>query len=233
MPATAQIQVDSANPSAAPQGTINLDIAITGNGFQKGAKAQWFVTGTTNPGGVTVNSTTFKGSTQLTANITVAPDAVISGFDILVTNANGRTGKGTDKFAVTLKGTPIGCTTSGTPGGFTLVTVLNPVQPNGAALITTLRLGNAVRVRPLDLNWDGVIDCEVLIVDPLKRLSYSWNSLGLDSVVLWTLTPAESGTHLRMEQSGFRPDQQAAYQGANYGWQNFIGSLERVVGGLK
>ena len=30
--ATAQIQVDSANPSAAPQGTINLDIAITGNG---------------------------------------------------------------------------------------------------------------------------------------------------------------------------------------------------------
>src|SRR5882724_595140 len=144
--ATAQIQVDSTNPGSAPQGTINLDIAITGNGFKQGAKAQWFVTGTTNPGGVTVNSTTFKGSTQLTANITVAPDAVISGFDILVTNANGRTGKGTDKFAVTLKGTPIGCTTSGTPGGFTLVTVLNPVQPNGAALITTLRLGNAVRV---------------------------------------------------------------------------------------
>jgi uncharacterized protein YndB with AHSA1/START domain len=23
-------------------------------------------------------------------------------------------------------------------------------------------------------NWDGVIDCEVLIVDHLKRLSYSW-----------------------------------------------------------
>jgi len=158
LPTTAQIQVDSANPGAAPQGTINLDVAITGNGFQKGAKAQWFVTGTTNPGGVTVNSTTFKGSTQLTANITVAPDAVISGFDIVVTNANGRTGKGTDKFAVTLKGTPIGCTTSGTPSGFTLVTQLNPVQPNGAALITTGRLGNAIRVRPLDLNGDHVVD---------------------------------------------------------------------------
>ena len=126
LPATAQIQVDSANPSAAPQGTINLDIAITGNGFKKGAKAQWFVTGTTNPGGVTVNSTTFKGSTQLTANITVAPDAVISGFDIVVRNANGRTGKGTDKFAVTVKGTPVGCTTTGTPSGFTLVAQLNP-----------------------------------------------------------------------------------------------------------
>src|SRR2546423_1168907 len=111
--ATAQIQVDSTNPSSAPQGTINLDISLTGNGFKQGAKAQWFVTGTTNAGGVTVNSTTFKGSTQLTANITVAADAVISGFDIVVRNADGRTGKGTDKFAVTVKGTPIGCSTTG------------------------------------------------------------------------------------------------------------------------
>lgn len=82
-------------------------------------------------------------------------------------------------------------------------------------------------------NWDGVIDCEVLIVDPLKRISYSWRSLGLDSVVLLTLTPADGGTHLRMEQSGFRADQQAAYQGANYGWQKFLGNLDRIVGGLK
>ena len=81
-------------------------------------------------------------------------------------------------------------------------------------------------------NWNGVIDCEVLIVDPLKQLSYSWSALGLDSVVLFTLTPAEGGTHLRMEHSGFRPDQEMAYKGANYGWQKFFGSLERVVGGL-
>ncbi|WP_051978884.1 SRPBCC family protein [Edaphobacter aggregans] len=80
-------------------------------------------------------------------------------------------------------------------------------------------------------NWDGVIDCEVLIVEPLKQLSYSWSSLGLDSVVLFTLTPAEGGTHVRMEQSGFRPDQQQAYGGAKYGWQRFFDSLERVLGG--
>ena len=82
-------------------------------------------------------------------------------------------------------------------------------------------------------NWNGVVDCEVLIVDPLKQLSYSWGSLGLGSVVLWTLTPAEGGTHVRMEQSGFRPDQEMAYKGAKYGWQKFIGALERVVGGLQ
>ena len=81
-------------------------------------------------------------------------------------------------------------------------------------------------------NWNGVIDCEVLIVDPLKQLSYSWSTMGAEFVVLWTLTPAEGGTHLRMEQSGFRPGQQAAYQGANYGWQRFFGSLERVLGGM-
>jgi uncharacterized protein YndB with AHSA1/START domain len=81
--------------------------------------------------------------------------------------------------------------------------------------------------------WDGVIDCQVLVVEPLKRLSYSWGSLGLESVVLFTLTPAEGGTHLRMEQSGFRPDQQQAYGGAKYGWQKFFDGLERVVGELE
>ena len=79
--------------------------------------------------------------------------------------------------------------------------------------------------------WDGVVDCEVLVVDPLKQLSYSWGSLGLDSVVHFTLTPAEGGTHLRMEQSGFRPDQKQAYGGATYGWKHFFDGLERVLGG--
>jgi uncharacterized protein YndB with AHSA1/START domain len=82
-------------------------------------------------------------------------------------------------------------------------------------------------------NWDGVIDCEVLIVDHLKQLSYSWRTMGADFVVLWTLLPAEGGTQLRMEHSGFRPDQNAAYNGAKYGWQNFIGKMESVVGGLQ
>jgi len=81
-------------------------------------------------------------------------------------------------------------------------------------------------------NWDGVINCDVLIVDHLKQLSYSWSTLGLDSVVLWTLTPAEGGTHVRMEHSGFRPDHKAAYQGANYGWQKFLGALEQVLARL-
>ena len=44
--------------------------------------------------------------------------------------------------------------------------------------------------------------------------------------------PTKGGTHLRMEQSGFRPEEEANYQGARYGWQRFFGALERVVAGL-
>src|SRR5438445_13203112 len=95
-PAAAQIQVNSANPSAAPQGTVNLDVTIAGSGFKKGAKVQWFLTGTINPGGVTVNSTTFGGSSSLTANINVAAAAVISSFDIAQTTVDCRQGTGTD-----------------------------------------------------------------------------------------------------------------------------------------
>lgn len=81
--------------------------------------------------------------------------------------------------------------------------------------------------------WNGVIDSEVLVVEPTNKLSYSWNALGLESVVVWTLVVTSAGTLVRMEQSGFRPDQEANYQGANYGWQKFIGGLERVVAGLQ
>ena len=82
-------------------------------------------------------------------------------------------------------------------------------------------------------NWNGVIDSEVLVVDPHKKLSYRWNSLGLESIVVWTLVATKGGTLVRMEQSGFRPDQEANYQGANYGWRKFIGGLERIVDRLQ
>ena len=88
-----------------------------------------------------------------------------------------------------------------------------------------------LRTTPMP-NWNGVIDCEVLVVESNSRLSYSWGSLGLMSVVTWTLTPTKGGTHVRMEQSGFPSEESAHYKGASYGWQKFIASLERVVGGL-
>jgi len=81
-------------------------------------------------------------------------------------------------------------------------------------------------------NWNGVIECEVLVVEPHARLVYSWGALGLESAVTWTLTPTDGGTHVRMEQTGFPSEEGANYKGAKYGWQKFIGNMERVVGGL-
>lgn len=104
-PASAQISVTSALPNSTTQGTINLDVTVGGKGFKNGANAQWFLSGTTNPGGVTVNSTAFVNSNTLKANITVSSTANVGNFDIVVTNTDGRTGKGTELFAVQSKGT--------------------------------------------------------------------------------------------------------------------------------
>ena len=74
-------------------------------------------------------------------------------------------------------------------------------------------------------------------VEPNHRLSYSWNASGeeaaggLKTVVTWTLTPTKGGGLVRMEQSGFRPEDEANCQGANYGWQRYIGGPERMAAG--
>jgi uncharacterized protein YndB with AHSA1/START domain len=94
-----------------------------------------------------------------------------------------------------------------------------------------------LRTTPLP-HWNGVVDCQVLVVEPNRRLSYSWNASGaeaaggLKTTVTWTLAPVSGGTQLRMEQTGFRPQDKANFQGASYGWQKYIVSLERVVAGL-
>ena len=80
----------------------------------------------------------------------------------------------------------------------------------------------------LSADW-GKVDCQVLAVELNQTLSYTWGSYDLKSVVTWTLTPTNTGTHLRMEQSGFRPDQPQYYQGAQGGWPRFITTLETVV----
>jgi uncharacterized protein YndB with AHSA1/START domain len=86
--------------------------------------------------------------------------------------------------------------------------------------------------------WNGVTDCEVLIVEPNKRLSYSWNASGdeaangLKTVVTWTLRPVKGGTLLRMEQSGFRAQDEHFYQGAGFGWKKMVATLERVIAEL-
>ena len=77
-------------------------------------------------------------------------------------------------------------------------------------------------------DWGG-IDCQVLAVEPKRTLTYTWAARGLESVITWTLTATLTGTLLRMEQAGFRPDQEQAFQGAKFGWRKFFNGLEQVL----
>ncbi len=83
----------------------------------------------------------------------------------------------------------------------------------------------------LTADW-GAVDCRVEVVDPNRTLVYTWDTKDLRSIVTWTLTPIATGTLLRMEQTGFRPDQQPYFRGAQVGWPRFLAALEQVLAGL-
>jgi uncharacterized protein YndB with AHSA1/START domain len=84
-------------------------------------------------------------------------------------------------------------------------------------------------------DWGGVLDCEVLAIEPNKSLSYTWNhahsdaAFDLQSVVTFTLTPTRTGTLLRVEQAGFKPEQKQAYGGAKLGWKQFLEKLQSLL----
>lgn len=93
-------------------------------------------------------------------------------------------------------------------------------------------LGHRFKLRG---DWGGVLDCEVLAIEPNSKLSYSWTfahddpAYALESIVVFTLIPSATGTVLRVEQTGFRPEQKQAYGGAHAGWKGFLGKLEQVL----
>ena len=52
--------------------------------------------------------------------------------------------------------------------------------------------------------FDGIVDCEVLELEPTSKLAFSWKGGPIDTVVTLTLTDHANGTRLHMEQTGFR-----------------------------
>ena len=80
----------------------------------------------------------------------------------------------------------------------------------------------------LSADW-GEVHGEVREVEPNRTLAYSWDTKDLKSVVVWTLTPTDTGTRLRMEQSGFAADQTPYYRGATAGWNRFIAKMEEIL----
>lgn len=89
--------------------------------------------------------------------------------------------------------------------------------------------------------WDGTIRCQVLEAVPNQRLAYAWkgghaDNVGygslLDTVVTWTLSPADGGTRLRLVHSGFvTPKNDTAYKNMSDGWTVVVGRFRTTVDG--
>lgn len=75
----------------------------------------------------------------------------------------------------------------------------------------------------------GDVDCKVLEIVSMSRLAYTWSAFGVETVVTFTLEPTARGTRLRMEQTGFRPDQKQALGGAKGGWARFMDNLRHTL----
>ncbi|MCK1340134.1 SRPBCC domain-containing protein [Bradyrhizobium sp. 38] len=98
-----------------------------------------------------------------------------------------------------------------------------------------LRVGHHFNFRAQPIyGWNGVTDCEVLEIVPNERLVYSWNASGeqakggLKTIVTWTLTAVGGGTAVRMEQSGFRPEDEGGYRAMGGGWPGMLAKMEEV-----
>ncbi len=93
-----------------------------------------------------------------------------------------------------------------------------------------LEMGAAFKLQaPPQPGWDGIVSCRIRSIEPQARLSYTWVTGDLDTVVTFTLTPTATGTRLSVVHSGFKPDQKQALGGARYGWKVMSDKLVEML----
>jgi hypothetical protein len=93
--------VTSTNPSSATRGTT-IDVHVLGSGFDASSKAQWAIGGVPSSK-VVVNSTHYVNSGEVVANITIATDADLTLYDVIVSAVGGKPGIGSEMFLVALE----------------------------------------------------------------------------------------------------------------------------------
>jgi len=93
------------------------------------------------------------------------------------------------------------------------------------------------RAKPApQIEFDGMVYCEILEIEPLKRLSYSWNcsptiiGYKIETVVAWTLASVDEGTELNLLQTGFKENEyESFYMAMKNGW---ITQVEKLTQNL-
>ncbi len=79
------------------------------------------------------------------------------------------------------------------------------------------------------IDFEGVIHCQVLDYEVERMLRISWAGGGLDTTVTWWLESEGRGTRLFVEHAGFDlddPVQEFAFRGLSSGWP---GTTRRVA----
>jgi uncharacterized protein YndB with AHSA1/START domain len=94
-----------------------------------------------------------------------------------------------------------------------------------------------IHVPKNESNYDGIVHCEVLEVNPVTKLSYSWNGNTKDgnrtfnSNVVWTLIPKENGTELQLQHNGFMLLED--FNSHNIGWNTCLKRFEKLLNTIK
>jgi len=91
-------EVTGTDPTGAPQDTT-LDVEVFGSGFDNGSTVELTLSGVPTEK-VHTNSTRYRNSRTLIANITIAADAQVDFYDVEVTTASRKKGIGSEMFEV-------------------------------------------------------------------------------------------------------------------------------------
>lgn len=104
--ATTEIKVTAVDPDTVPADTA-LIIRVLGSGFTDGAQVSWELAGEPTTEVTTSGPVTFVSPKELHAPVTVAPDARLASYDVVVTAVGGKKGIGVERLEVVAKFNPL------------------------------------------------------------------------------------------------------------------------------
>jgi uncharacterized protein YndB with AHSA1/START domain len=79
---------------------------------------------------------------------------------------------------------------------------------------------------------DGDIECQVLELDPPRRMVWSWNGEFGETTVVFELSRVRNGTHLAVEHRSWTEDNMEDAKRFDSGWPGKLGALTALLRSL-